>query len=304
MSSNDLIDFMKQATQEIDDEYNRIQKRALEDPGTAGDQGEENWASLMRKWLPPTFHIVTKGRILSEAGTASPQVDIIVLQPEYPEFLLDKKLYLAGGVLAAFECKMSIKSKHIEEFIENSIAISDNMQHRTGSPYKELNSTILFGLLAHSHSWKKPKSKPIINIEKKLYKEFFGKVTHPVQMPDIICVADLATWASIKIPFIKLDLDSIARTGYVRHSEVGDQDTNSTPMGSMITVLLQRLAWEYPGLRSLAKYFKTSGVHGGDGRGKTRNWNSNIYSEELMEKVKKGYPSSREPWNEWSSTFL
>jgi hypothetical protein len=33
------------------EEYDRIQKRATEDPGTAGDQGEENWATLLRNWL-------------------------------------------------------------------------------------------------------------------------------------------------------------------------------------------------------------------------------------------------------------
>jgi hypothetical protein len=35
--SNDLFDFMVQATKEMADEYARIQKRATDDPGTAGD---------------------------------------------------------------------------------------------------------------------------------------------------------------------------------------------------------------------------------------------------------------------------
>src|SRR5699024_11024499 len=127
MKSNDLIDFMNSATQEIENEYIRIQKRATEDPGTAGDQGEENWATLLRNWLPSTFPIVTKGRILSEKGIASPQVDIIVLQPEYPKHLLDKKLYLAGGVLAAFECKVTLKANHIAEFIGNAVEIREHI---------------------------------------------------------------------------------------------------------------------------------------------------------------------------------
>ena len=38
---HDLYDFMKQVTNDMSLEYHRIQKRAAEDPGTAGDQGEE-----------------------------------------------------------------------------------------------------------------------------------------------------------------------------------------------------------------------------------------------------------------------
>ena len=61
--SNDLHDFMVSATHEMQSEYERIQKSSKEDPGTAGDQGEENWAALFRDWLPPNYHIVTKGRM-------------------------------------------------------------------------------------------------------------------------------------------------------------------------------------------------------------------------------------------------
>ena len=43
-TTHDLHDFMQQLSDEMAAEYDRIQKRAAEDPGTAGDQGEENWA--------------------------------------------------------------------------------------------------------------------------------------------------------------------------------------------------------------------------------------------------------------------
>ena len=134
---------MNSATREIGAEYNRILKRAIEDPGTAGDQGEENWATLLRNWLPSTLKIVTKGRILSHEGIASPQVDVLILQPEYPNYLLDKKLFLAGGVFAAFECKITLESEHIEKFIKNSIEIKSHAEKRKGTPYKELQSPII-----------------------------------------------------------------------------------------------------------------------------------------------------------------
>lgn len=49
--THDLYGFMRQLSDEIAAEYDRIQKRTTEDPGTAGDQGEENWAELLRGWL-------------------------------------------------------------------------------------------------------------------------------------------------------------------------------------------------------------------------------------------------------------
>ena len=40
-SPHELEDFMQQVTTEMESEYLRIRSRASEDPGTAGDQGEE-----------------------------------------------------------------------------------------------------------------------------------------------------------------------------------------------------------------------------------------------------------------------
>ena len=51
--THDLYNFMEQISDEMSAEYHRIQRRAAEDPGTAGDQGEENWAELLRGWIPP-----------------------------------------------------------------------------------------------------------------------------------------------------------------------------------------------------------------------------------------------------------
>ena len=71
--THDLYDFMRQISAEMSAEYNRIQMRATEDPGTAGDQGEENWAELLRDWLPRSYEVVTKGRIISQEGDVDPK---------------------------------------------------------------------------------------------------------------------------------------------------------------------------------------------------------------------------------------
>ena len=95
---HDLHDFMAQITKDIAAEYAGIRKRTSEDPGTAGDQGEENWAEILRGWLPPKYPVVTRGRIISAEGQTSGQVDVLVLKESYPPKLLNKKLYLAAGV--------------------------------------------------------------------------------------------------------------------------------------------------------------------------------------------------------------
>ena len=87
---HDIHDFVRRSQQELQSEYLRIRKRAADDPGTAGGQGEENWASLFREWLPHYFHVVTKGRILTESGYASPQIDVLILSPAYPRLGVDR----------------------------------------------------------------------------------------------------------------------------------------------------------------------------------------------------------------------
>ena len=88
--THDLHDFMQQKSDWLAAEYRRIQKRAPEDPGTAGDQGENNWADLLRGWLPYTYHVETKGRIISQDGRTSPQIDVVVLKSMYPKELIEK----------------------------------------------------------------------------------------------------------------------------------------------------------------------------------------------------------------------
>ncbi len=142
-TNHDLVSFMRDATIQMASDYDLIQKRATEDPGTAGDQGEENWATLLRRWLPPTYQVVTKGRILPDQGAAGPQVDVLLLSPAYPQALIDKKLYLAGGVLAAFECKVTLTAAHVRDFVSHAVSISRLAPRRMGSPFRDVNSPLV-----------------------------------------------------------------------------------------------------------------------------------------------------------------
>jgi len=319
VKSHDLFDFMLQISQEMSLEYERIQKRVTEDPNTAGDQGEENWAELLRDWLPPTYQVVTKGKIISQDGKTSPQIDVIVLKSSYPKKLLNKKHYLAAGVAAAFECKVTLKAAHITEALETCIAIKSLFTPRKGSPFKDLNTPIIYGLLAHSHFWKADGSTPVENITKRLIEEDRKLVDHPRKMIDLLCVADLGSWASSQHTFLLkkcLNPDLAlkksggllaATTAYIGHTNnFENQVAHFKPVGALLFYLFEKLAWENEEYRSLADYYEMTNISGA-GSGRIREWHSNIFSDETKEKLdrnimglERSIPSNCEPWSEWS----
>jgi len=253
------------------EEYDRIQKRTKEDPGTAGDQGEENWATLLRNWLPPIFQVVTKGRMINSKGIASPQIDIIVLKPEYPKGLLDRKLYLEGGVLAIFECKLTLKAADLNKFFENSISVK-TMQSVPPAPtiYNEAQSHIYYGLLAHSHNWVKS-ANTVEKISKKIFENDIKYVKHPIQMPDMICIADTGCWITSKLLAPQMDFDSQPYEKSISvfyGCEQANRNNQVKPIGTALKNLLHKLSKEHSGLISLAEYFKKAipSLGGGPGR--------------------------------------
>ncbi len=301
---HELFDFLQTVSKGLEDEYQRIQKRATEDPGTAGDQGEENWASILREWLPPTYQVVTKGRILSNKGEASPQVDVIVLHPTYPHFLLDKKLYMAAGIAAAFECKVTLKAHHITDAVSNAVKIKRLLPTRFGSPYRELNSPLIYGLLAHSHTWKGEKSTPAENLENKLVKVDSTVTAHPREMLDLVCVADLATWVLSKTAYLP-GFDHV-RTAYFDLGLASPvQGDHIKPIGALLYALYMWLAQDDVIMRPLAEYFGEVGLDG-IGGGSCEIWPMSVYSEPVRRRIiaekQKLWDGryQRGRWDEWA----
>ena len=72
-----------------------------------------------------------------------------------------------------------------------------------------------------------------------------------------------------------------------------------TPIGAMITSLLNKLGWEYPNLRQLSRYFTLTNIQG-SGKGYMRKWESKIYSDEIRTKVEMGQLKNGVLWDEWS----
>ncbi len=314
--SHDLLDFLQQTSNEMASEYTRIQKRATEDPGTAGDQGEENWAHVLREWLPQSYHVVTKGRIISQQGKTSPQIDVVILRGTYPRALLNKKLYLAAGVAAAFECKVTLKASHVKEAVENCTNIKSLYPSQLGTPYQELHSPIVYGLLAHSHSWKNEGSTPENNIESKLREEDLRNVKHPREHLDLLCVADLGTWSSTRVTFAspkfikewavfepKYGADGAASSGFIGNTAVvSNQVDQFSPIGAFLFYLSRKLAWRDPELRNLAEYFGNVNI-AGSGQGDSRIWPTTIYSDQIRGRVE-ACSLSGSDWDEWGVQFL
>ncbi|MFA5814725.1 MAG: DUF6602 domain-containing protein [Bacteroidales bacterium] len=319
--THDLFDFMFEQANGMFQEYIRIQKKASEDPGTAGDQGEENWASLFKRWLPPSFTVVTKGRILSHEGIASPQIDILILHPSYPDYLKDKKLYLAGGVVAAFECKTTLRAEHIKKAILNSTLIKKHALNQQGTPYRDLHSSIIYGLLAHSHVWKNPTKKVHLKIYEILYEENLKQVKHPREELDLICISNLGFWNSVKGIITRqsmgkdfdqskiselFDQEGICYSGFLSYNQDDyNQISGFQPIGAMLAQLFVKIAWQNPEARRIANYIISTHLSG-SGKGVMRLWPLKPLSTKVREGVLMGFGArqvSPLDWNEWSNQF-
>jgi len=285
MKSNDLTRFFKRATSDLQFECDRIKQRSAEDTGTAGDNAEENWAQILREWIPEHFHVVTKGRIIGINGNCSKQIDILILSPYYPPILLNKKEYLSSGVIAAFECKLTLEAKHLrtavktKEQLKNIVEVDTTWNH---TPFGCLFSPICYGILAHSHSWNGPDSDPVSNVNNNIItglKEI--NLTHPHDMIDFICVADLATWSVAKIlnypeytPNDNSSIDDTEKTFntynsifvglgiYQKANTSGKDKELFTPLGVLLKKLIIRMAYIDSSFQQIARYFNETKLEG------------------------------------------
>ena len=294
--THQLVNFMRQVHGELQLEYERISREARADPGTAGDEGEGNWAEILKDWLPSTYHVVTKGRILTALGEASPQVDVVVLKPNYPVKLLEKKYYLSSGVLAAFECKNTLRRDGLEKAISNSKAIADMLvrersegagywrdQKPSDPVYSELHKPMIYGLLAHSHNWADQTARD--NVTRVLDESQATPATHPRDLLDLICIADLAVWSAGRCtvsiarpprPSGSFLLPSCHTTFSCLHPEQWQEGTIYAKSFTVIGVLLSRLYERLSHLDSdaalHADYFKLATKDGRSGGGACRLW--------------------------------
>ncbi|MEU8133763.1 DUF6602 domain-containing protein [Streptodolium elevatio] len=323
MPRHDLHDFFEQASAEMAAEYQRIRKKHKNDHGTAGDEGEENWAELLSRWLPAGYHVVTKGQIMGSDGSTSPQIDILVLSSAYPPFLTTKRMWLADGVIAAFECKNTLKATHLIEAAKTAAAVRKLTTQQEGTPYDELLGTPLYGVLAHAHSWESDDTEVVETIEKAL-QSGMNAAAHPRDLLDLVCVANLSTWWAARIPWLgegpSLNVEGLPpkppgpglvwqRVGEYNPeqpdgavvSSLNRHTGGASPLLSMMTTLLRRLAWHDPQLQPIARTFES--VDPTRGGGPCRNWNPDVYSDHTWRAITQNRIDGLD-WTPWAAMLM
>lgn len=289
-------------------DYDRIRTRVAIDPGTAGDQAEESWAELLRNWLPAEYAVVTKGRILFADGTSSPQVDILVLKPTYPLGLRHQKYVFAGGVAAAFECKLTVRGEDVRDAFRTSALIKKKAKVVLGTPYDELSAAPIFGLLGHSHSFRGKERSWSLHAAVERYQVRFAD--HPRELMDVICVADAATIPVGKTVLFgkgltadelemltEVEATGLVSSMYVINDEHGDElHYKGQILASLIHDLTYRMAYRFPDIREWNDHLGELGAYGGIGR--PVNWSVDVLSEPVRARLrKKGRDTDR--WSKW-----
>jgi hypothetical protein len=195
----------------------------------------------------------------------------------------------------------------LKKFFLNSTLIKQLVPGSTQTIYDEIQSPILYGLLAHSHNWKK-NSTTVKNIAEKIRDNDLITIKKPIEMPDIICIADTGCWSSAKSPGRQTGIvNGIAHpcmsTAYMCeqliYSTQVDPNKIIKPIASAIKGLMRKLSKEHPGLLSLSKYFVDSIPSGGGGP--MREWLiKEVYSERNQIELEKvgNYPDYYFPY-EW-----
>jgi hypothetical protein len=271
-AGHDLHDFIGQVQTDLTEEYNRIFRRAAEDPGTAGDEGEETWKKILEDWLPREFTVVTKGRILGVDGQSSGQMDVLVLSPSYPPFLRNRKQYLAPGVLAAFECKLTLKKRGIVSAVEKGARLKRMLR-----PELDEYPPPYFGILAHSHAWNEAQKHRLSErISTILDHAELMHAQEPVEVIDSLCVANFGAWTLMRLPL--LSETSQLKTCFMGpsfHPETDEYQSTTRPVGRFLTYLLRRLASrDSNDLAAIAKYMTKANLEG-FGTGQSRDWPTN-----------------------------
>ena len=85
-----------------------------------------------------------------------------------------------------------------------------------------------------------------------------------------------------------------AITAYIAHTPQSQaQKEHFAPIGTMISHLLSKLAWEDPYLQRLARYFFAANVPGSGQGNRIRLWDGSIYSGSIRDKVMAGHLINR-----------
>ena len=241
-----IDDWFQEVAQEVQADWDRLHSAARKDPQKAGHGGEATWAALLEKWLPSSYEVATRKYILPETEDAPEpsETDIVIYGPGYPEALRGKEEVIAGGVAAAFSVRLTLDADGIRDATQRSVEIRRHIKSRYGTIRGELLGPFPVGLLAHSHVWQGAGSTPSENVTAAATKHETELVRHPRESLDLICVADLGTWALSRSPFV--DMGEGPKTYAARIA--AHPELSPAPVASCVNHLLRSLSYTDPTL--------------------------------------------------------
>jgi hypothetical protein len=132
-------------------------------------------------------------------------------------------------------------------------------------------------------------------------------------LPDFICIADRDIYVCRKFvhigphcstdsrdSFAGLDKAGGIVTNYIRHAEDSGYSYEGEVLGTLISYLTERMAFEDPSLRQFAHYIYLVSQSGGWG------WDvlwkkSNLSMEVIRRLIREGY--QEETWSRWQEVF-
>jgi len=125
-------------------------------------------------------------------------------------------------------------------------------------------------------------------IEKAIWEYNKKYITHPREIPDIICVADLGVWKSQKMIVPNYDNVKGLKGNFVMSGYVASDNKEEffTPVGVCVFDLLQNIAWRYSSVRDIVTYMRKLNIFG-NARGYARPWEWAILSEETRKNIYK-----------------
>jgi hypothetical protein len=180
-----------------------------------------------------------------------------------------------------------------------------------------LRSSLTHRILAHSHEWKSEGSKPVENVNRAL--ERAARVaTQPFGLIDMVCIADIATWNTMDIakydaswiPSEESNLRALfggpwgVTTSVVCAAIKGDRQSEEfKPIGALISMLTQRLAWDDPSARDLTDYYRLADLWG-TGSGPQRFWPASVYSERVRKEIGAGHLKNGELRDDWNTVIV
>jgi hypothetical protein len=286
------LEWLSNTARDMAEDYAKIHARVSKSKSRTQESGHEieaAWISFLSNWLPPSYEVVGRRYIIGEVETdAVPfETDIVVFRPSYPKILRSRHEVLASGVAAAFSVKSTLRPASIQEAVEACAKIQRSLAPRSGSTRKDLVRPFPFGILAHSHMWKQPASKPSDNVSNELYRRDIEHARHPRESIDLICVPDLGVWSKSSIYIHGKAYPGIQDSLQTFHTFTGTEGGGHA-VAVFLTALYSRLALQDVTLRELALSFTHMGS-ASRGSGLSREWAvPSVLSEEARSKVSNG----------------